>query len=72
MKLARTEPWASAHGPLLDFVEYGSDSGLNQASFGGLILAWGKVEVKIWTHKINGLSESDFILAAKIDHAYQG
>ena len=30
-------------------------------------LAWGKAGVKIWTHKINGLTESDFILAAKID-----
>ena len=28
---------------------------------------WGRVEVTIWTHKINGLTESDFILAAKID-----
>lgn len=32
-----------------------------------LYLAWGKVGVEIWTHKINGLTESDFILAAKID-----
>jgi 4a-hydroxytetrahydrobiopterin dehydratase len=32
-----------------------------------LHLAWGRVGVEIWTHKINGLSESDFILAAKID-----
>ena len=32
-----------------------------------LYLSWGKVEVRIWTHKINGLTESDFILAAKID-----
>jgi len=30
-------------------------------------LAWGKVNITIWTHKINGLTESDFILAAKID-----
>jgi 4a-hydroxytetrahydrobiopterin dehydratase len=30
-------------------------------------LAWGKVKLEIWTHKINGLSESDFILAAKCD-----
>ena len=30
-------------------------------------LAWGKVGIEIWTHKINGLTESDFILAAKID-----
>jgi 4a-hydroxytetrahydrobiopterin dehydratase len=29
-------------------------------------LAWGKVRVTIWTHKIDGLTESDFILAAKV------
>jgi 4a-hydroxytetrahydrobiopterin dehydratase len=32
-----------------------------------IYLGWGKVDVKIWTHKIDGLTESDFILAAKID-----
>jgi 4a-hydroxytetrahydrobiopterin dehydratase len=32
-----------------------------------LLLAWGKVEVTIFTHTIGGLSEGDFILAAKID-----
>lgn len=30
-------------------------------------LSWGKVRVLIWTHKINGLTESDFIFAAKCD-----
>ena len=30
-------------------------------------LGWGKAEITTWTHKINGLTESDFILAAKID-----
>ena len=30
-------------------------------------LSYGKVKLIIWTHKINGLSESDFILAAKCD-----
>jgi hypothetical protein len=35
-----------------------------------LYLAWEQVEVKIWTHKINGLTESDFILAAKCDVAF--
>jgi 4a-hydroxytetrahydrobiopterin dehydratase len=30
-------------------------------------LAWGEVSIDIWTHKIDGLTESDFILAAKID-----
>jgi len=30
-------------------------------------IGWGRAAVSIWTHKINGLTESDFILAAKID-----
>jgi 4a-hydroxytetrahydrobiopterin dehydratase len=30
-------------------------------------LAWGKVGITIWTHKIDGLTRSDFVLAAKID-----
>ena len=30
-------------------------------------LTWGKVTLEIWTHKIGGLSEADFILAAKCD-----
>ena len=34
-------------------------------------LSWGRVDVKIWTHKIDGLTESDFILAAKIDRLYR-
>ncbi len=32
-----------------------------------IYLAWGKVEITLWTHKIDGLTESDFVLAAKID-----
>lgn len=32
-----------------------------------ILLAYGKVTLQIWTHKINGLTESDFILAAKCD-----
>ena len=32
-----------------------------------IYLAWGKVKLTIWTHKINGLTESDFVLAAKAD-----
>ena len=32
-----------------------------------ILLRWGKVTITIWTHKIDGLTESDFILAAKID-----
>jgi len=36
-----------------------------------LTLAWGRVGIKIWTHKINGLTESDFVLAAKADAALE-
>jgi len=32
-------------------------------------LTWGRVTLKIWTHKIDGLTVSDFILAAKADEA---
>ena len=34
-----------------------------------IYLAWGKVKIEIWTHKINGLTESDFVFAAKADKA---
>lgn len=34
-------------------------------------LTWGNVGVEIWTHKIDGLTESDFILAAKIDELHR-
>ena len=32
-----------------------------------IYLAWGKVTLTIWTHKIDGLTESDFVFAAKAD-----
>lgn len=32
-----------------------------------IYLSYGKVEIKMWTHKIDGLTESDFIFAAKAD-----
>jgi 4a-hydroxytetrahydrobiopterin dehydratase len=32
-----------------------------------IYLAWGKVRITVWTHKIDGLTESDFIFAAKTD-----
>lgn len=33
-----------------------------------ILLSYGKVKIQLWTHKIDGLSESDFILAAKYDN----
>ncbi len=32
-----------------------------------IYLAWGKVKLTLWTHKINGLTESDFVFAAKVE-----
>jgi 4a-hydroxytetrahydrobiopterin dehydratase len=34
-----------------------------------LLVSWGRLRVDIWTHKIDGLTESDFVLAAKCDRA---
>jgi 4a-hydroxytetrahydrobiopterin dehydratase len=36
-----------------------------------IYLSWGKVEIRVWTHAIDGLTESDFVLAAKADAALQ-
>ncbi len=36
-----------------------------------LHLAWGRVTLSIWTHKIDGLSETDFVFAAKVDELAQ-
>ena len=34
---------------------------------GDFYLAWGKLRLEVWTHKIGGLVEADFIWAAKAD-----
>ena len=51
----------------LDFVNRVGEIAEEQGHHPGIYLTWGKVEITIHTHKINGLTESDFILAAKID-----
>jgi 4a-hydroxytetrahydrobiopterin dehydratase len=38
-----------------------------QAHHPDVYLTWGRVRVQIWTHKIKGLTESDFVFAAKCD-----
>ena len=32
-----------------------------------IYLAWGQVKLTLWTHSINGLTESDFVFAAKVE-----
>ena len=51
----------------LEFVNRVGQIAEDEGHHPDIALAWGKVEVTIWTHKIDGLTESDFILAAKID-----
>ena len=51
----------------LDFVNKVGAVAEEQGHHPDIYLAWGKAEIKIWTHKIDGLTESDFILAAKIE-----
>jgi len=51
----------------LDFTNRIGGIAEEQGHHPDIYLAWGKVGVKIWTHKIDGLTESDFILAAKVD-----
>ena len=51
----------------LKFVNQVGESAEREDHHPDIYLAWGKVRIDIWTHKIDGLTESDFILAAKID-----
>ena len=36
-----------------------------------ILLSWGKVEIYIWTHSVDGLTRNDFVLASKISRAYR-
>ena len=51
----------------LDFVNKVGAVAEEQGHHPDILLTWGKAEITIWTHKIDGLTESDFIMAAKID-----
>ena len=51
----------------LAFVNKVGEIAEEQGHHPDILLSWGKAEITTWTHKIDGLTESDFILAAKID-----
>lgn len=51
----------------LDFVNKVGKIAEEEGHHPDIFLSWGKVKVIFWTHKINGLSESDFVMAAKSD-----
>ena len=51
----------------LDFTNKVGDLAEKVGHHPDIYLAWGKVRLTVWTHKIDGLTESDFVLAAKAD-----
>ena len=51
----------------LEFVNRIGELAEDQGHHPDICFGWGKAEITIWTHKIDGLTESDFVLAAKID-----
>ena len=51
----------------LDFTVKVGELAEKQGHHPDIFLAWGKVKLTIWTHKIDGVTESDFIFAAKAD-----
>ena len=51
----------------LDFVNRVGQLAEQQGHHPDICFGWGKADISIWTHKIDGLTESDFVLAAKID-----
>jgi 4a-hydroxytetrahydrobiopterin dehydratase len=51
----------------LEFVNRVGEIAESEGHHPDILLAWGKVGITLWTHKIDGLTESDFIMAAKID-----
>lgn len=55
----------------LDYVNAVGALAEEQGHHPDIFLAWGKVKLQLWTHKINGLHESDFIFAAKADKLYK-
>ena len=51
----------------LDFVNRVGELAEEQGHHPDILLTWGKAEITVYTHSVSGLTESDFILAAKID-----
>ncbi len=56
----------------LAFVNRVGEIAEQQGHHPDIYLTWGKAGIKTWTHTIDGLTESDFILAAKISNLYPG
>ena len=51
----------------VDFIDQVADIAEVEGHHPDIFIAYNKVKLELWTHSIGGLSENDFILAAKID-----
>jgi 4a-hydroxytetrahydrobiopterin dehydratase len=60
------------YAPAVAFTNTVADIAEEQDHHPDILLSYGKVTVTIWTHKIDGLTESDFYFAAKCEEAYPG
>lgn len=67
--LERTYPFSNFL-QALDFANAVGAIAEEQGHHPDLLVAWGRCGVEIWTHKIDGLAEADFILAAKADQVF--
>lgn len=56
----------------LEFTNQVGEMSEEQGHHPEIYLTWGKVKLKVYTHAIDGLSESDFIWAAKADKIFRG
>ena len=54
----------------VDFTKKIADISEKENHHPSILLEWGKVTVRWWTHKIKGLHENDFIMSAKTDEIY--
>ena len=54
----------------LDFVNRVGELAEEQGHHPDIGLGWGRAAITVFTHKIDGLTESDFVLAAKVDRLY--
>ncbi len=55
----------------LDFTDAVGELAEEEGHHPAILTEWGRVTVWWWTHKIRGLHENDFIMAAKTDRLYE-
>jgi 4a-hydroxytetrahydrobiopterin dehydratase len=69
-KKIRREFKFKGFGDAISFVNAVADLAENEGHHPDFHIFYSKVIIELWTHAINGLSENDFIMAAKIDNIF--